>query len=139
MLLHPHTLVRGARTPPPPPPPHRPPPRPAPPCLQRKCGEVLESRAAHYTVIGLVLLDLAIVVTELALSSFYPVHDNAPHAGEGSSTMGCAILAATSGPPPASRGAFSRPARLLACQSAWQLTCRWPPPHASHIACSAHG
>jgi hypothetical protein len=70
-------------------------------------------------VIGLVLLDLAIVVTELALSSFYPVHDNAPHAGEGSSTAGCAVavLGATWPPrllPASPRGASSRPTNPLA-------------------------
>lgn len=44
-------------------------------------AEVLESREAHYAVIGLVLLDLAIVLTELVLSSFYPSPELAPHLG----------------------------------------------------------
>ena len=44
-------------------------------------AEVLESREAHYLVIGLVLVDLAIVLTELVLSSFYPSPDLAPHVG----------------------------------------------------------
>lgn len=47
--------------------------------LQRRMGEVLESREAHYMVIGLVLLDLAIVLAELVLSSFYPTPELAPH------------------------------------------------------------
>ncbi|KAL4459107.1 hypothetical protein ABPG75_013972 [Micractinium tetrahymenae] len=47
--------------------------------LQRRMAEVLESREAHYLVIGLVLLDLAIVLTELVLSSFYPTPELAPH------------------------------------------------------------
>lgn len=45
-------------------------------------AEVLESREAHYMVIGLVLLDLAIVLAELVLSSFYPTPELAPHLGE---------------------------------------------------------
>jgi hypothetical protein len=44
-------------------------------------AEVLESREAHYAVIGMVLLDLALVLTELVLSSFYPAPDLAPHLG----------------------------------------------------------
>lgn len=44
-------------------------------------AEVLESREAHYLVIGLVLLDLAIVLAELVLSSFYPSPELAPHLG----------------------------------------------------------
>ena len=55
-----------------------------PPCLprpQRRMAEVLESREAHYAVIGMVLLDLALVLTELVLSSFYPAPDLAPHLG----------------------------------------------------------
>lgn len=47
--------------------------------LQRRMAEVLESREAHYAVIGFVLLDLAIVLTELVLSSFYPTPELAPH------------------------------------------------------------
>lgn len=47
--------------------------------LQRRMAEVLESREAHYMVIGLVLLDLAIVLAELVLSSFYPAPELAPH------------------------------------------------------------
>ncbi|EFN53563.1 hypothetical protein CHLNCDRAFT_136713 [Chlorella variabilis] len=47
--------------------------------LQCRMAEVLESREAHYAVIGLVLLDLAIVLTELVLSSFYPSPELAPH------------------------------------------------------------
>lgn len=46
-------------------------------------AEVLESREAHYMVIGLVLLDLAIVLAELVLSSFYPAPELAPHIGVG--------------------------------------------------------
>ncbi len=53
----------------------------APVCLQRRMAEVLESREAHYLVIGLVLLDLAIVLAELVLSSFYPSPELAPHLG----------------------------------------------------------
>lgn len=49
--------------------------------LQRRMAEVLESREAHYLVIGLVLLDLVIVLTELILSSFYPSPELAPHLG----------------------------------------------------------
>lgn len=48
---------------------------------QRRMAEVLESREAHYMVIGLVLLDLAIVLAELVLSSFYPTPELAPHLG----------------------------------------------------------
>lgn len=44
-------------------------------------AEVLESREAHYFIIGMVLLDLAIVLTELVLSSFYPTPELAPHLG----------------------------------------------------------
>ncbi|PSC73972.1 hypothetical protein C2E20_2559 [Micractinium conductrix] len=47
--------------------------------MQRRAAEVLESREAHYLVIGLVLVDLAIVLTELVLSSFYPTPELAPH------------------------------------------------------------
>ena len=50
--------------------------------VQRRMAAALESREAHYVVIGLVLLDLAIVLTELVLSSFYPDHSLAPHIGE---------------------------------------------------------
>lgn len=50
-------------------------------CAQRRAAEVLESREAHYLVIGLVLVDLAIVLTELVLSSFYPTPELAPHMG----------------------------------------------------------
>ena len=50
-------------------------------CTQRRMAEVLESREAHYMVIGLVLLDLAIVLAELVLSSFYPTPELAPHLG----------------------------------------------------------
>ena len=52
-----------------------------PHCTQRRMAEVLESREAHYMVIGLVLLDLAIVLAELVLSSFYPTPELAPHLG----------------------------------------------------------
>ena len=51
------------------------------PAVQRRMAEVLESREAHYMVIGLVLLDLAIVLAELVLSSFYPTPELAPHLG----------------------------------------------------------
>lgn len=47
--------------------------------LQRRMAGVLESREAHYAVIAMVLIDLAIVVAELALSSFYPTPELAPH------------------------------------------------------------
>jgi hypothetical protein len=50
--------------------------------LQRRMAELLESREAHYLVIGMVLLDLAIVLAELVLSSFYPTPELAPHLGE---------------------------------------------------------
>ena len=39
-------------------------------------------RPAPLQVIGMVLLDLAIVLTELVLSSFYPTPELAPHLGE---------------------------------------------------------
>lgn len=47
--------------------------------LQARMAELLESREAHYLVIGLVLFDLAIVLTELVLSSFFPSQQLAPH------------------------------------------------------------
>eukprot|EP00887_Chlorella_sp_A99_P001136 scaffold14.g1136.t1 len=49
--------------------------------LQARMAELLESREAHYLVIGLVLFDLAIVLTELVLSSFFPSQQLAPHIG----------------------------------------------------------
>lgn len=48
---------------------------------QAKCARMLESNPVHYFIIGLTILDLMIVVTELVLSSFYPVHEEVPHAG----------------------------------------------------------
>lgn len=47
---------------------------------QAKAARVLESSAMHYSIIALTLLDLAVVVTELIMSSIYPVRDEAPHA-----------------------------------------------------------
>lgn len=35
----------------------------------------------HLTIVALTLVDLAVVVTELILSSIYPVREEAPHAG----------------------------------------------------------
>lgn len=55
---------------------------------QRRMAEVLESREAHYMVIGLVLLDLAIVLAELVLSSFYPTPELAPHLGVSAAAPG---------------------------------------------------
>ena len=53
---------------------------------------MLESREAHYLVIGLVLLDLALVLAELVLSSFFPSPDLAPHMGEGELCAAAATL-----------------------------------------------
>ena len=115
------------------------PPRPAPP-LQRKCGEVLESRAAHYIIIALVLLDLGIVVTELALSSFYPEHDHAPHAGEDS---GGAVLLWHWHPPvarPLPAGACNWSAGSSSAISPGGSPAAGPPPTSPRIMhCSAHG
>eukprot|EP00887_Chlorella_sp_A99_P006441 scaffold3.g6441.t1 len=45
---------------------------------QQRIGQLLESREAHYFVIGLTLLDLGIVITELALSSIFPIGSEIP-------------------------------------------------------------
>lgn len=39
---------------------------------RQKVAQALESKAAHITIIVLVILDLCVVLTELILSSFYP-------------------------------------------------------------------
>lgn len=54
--------------------------------MQARCAELLESSGIHYTIIGLTLLDLAIVVTELILSSIFPAAEAVPHAGGGLET-----------------------------------------------------
>jgi hypothetical protein len=43
-------------------------------------AQALESSAAHYCIIALTLLDLAVVATELILSSIYACHEHVPHA-----------------------------------------------------------
>lgn len=58
-------------------------PAPVLPHMQARCAELLESSGIHYTIIGLTLLDLAIVVTELILSSIFPAAEAVPHAGGG--------------------------------------------------------
>ncbi|KAL4458462.1 hypothetical protein ABPG75_013327 [Micractinium tetrahymenae] len=47
---------------------------------QAWCARLLERPAMHYSIIALTLLDLAVVVTELILSSIYPVREEAPPA-----------------------------------------------------------
>ncbi|KAI3435829.1 hypothetical protein D9Q98_001887 [Chlorella vulgaris] len=47
---------------------------------QRSVAELLESSTAHYIVIGLTLVDLAVVVTELILTAIFACHEHEPHA-----------------------------------------------------------
>ncbi|KAL4422153.1 hypothetical protein ABPG77_006842 [Micractinium sp. CCAP 211/92] len=44
-----------------------------------RCAHLLELPAMHLGIIALTLLDLGVVVTELILSSIYPVREEAPH------------------------------------------------------------
>lgn len=73
--------------------PHNPPP------LQRELGRLLESSATHYCIIGLTLLDLAVVATELILSSIYACHEHVPHAG---APQRCSARYGAAAGPPAS-------------------------------------
>ncbi|KAH7619219.1 hypothetical protein Ndes2526B_g06173 [Nannochloris sp. 'desiccata'] len=47
---------------------------------QKWLAKKLESRPVHITVVALVLLDLILILTDLALLSFYPIEEESPHA-----------------------------------------------------------